>query len=82
MRDIRYWRRGCPVSVIRETALKFTVLCAAAVLALAAAPAFATGLATCESGPESGWTSQDALKQKLADQGWRVRRIKVDGGCY
>lgn len=42
----------------------------------------ATGLATCNSGPESSWQSQDALKKKLADQGWQIRRIKIDGGCY
>ncbi len=42
----------------------------------------ATGLATCNSGPESGWQSQDALKKRLTDQGWQIRRIKIDGGCY
>jgi hypothetical protein len=45
-------------------------------------PAVATGLATCNSGPESGWQSEDALKRKLTDQGWQIRRIKIDGGCY
>lgn len=49
---------------------------------LGGAPAQATGLATCKSGPQSGWKSQDALKAKLAAEGWEVRRIKVDGGCY
>ena len=42
----------------------------------------ATGLATCNSGPESGWQSEEALKQRLTAQGWSIRRIKVDGGCY
>ena len=42
----------------------------------------ATGLATCDSGPEEGWQSQDTLKERLTEQGWQVRRIKVDGGCY
>ena len=45
-------------------------------------PAGATGLATCESGPQSGWQSQETLQKRLTDQGWQVRRIKVDGGCY
>ena len=49
---------------------------------LAAAPAGATGLATCDSGAESGWQSQDALKKQLTDIGWKIRRIKIDGGCY
>jgi len=46
------------------------------------APAFATGLATCDSGPESGWQSTEVLEKQLTDKGWTVRRIKVDGGCY
>jgi hypothetical protein len=47
-----------------------------------AAPAYATGLATCESGPKSGWQSADMLEKQLTDKGWTVRRVKEDGGCY
>jgi hypothetical protein len=54
---------------------------AAAGLALAA-PSYATGLATCASGSQDTWESQDKLTSKLKEQGWQVRRIKVDGGCY
>jgi len=43
---------------------------------------YADGLATCDSGPESGWQSQDVLTQQLTAKGWQVRRIKVDQGCY
>jgi hypothetical protein len=46
------------------------------------AAAGATGLATCDSGPESGWQSQEKLHKMLTDRGWQVRRIKIDGGCY
>lgn len=42
----------------------------------------ATGLATCDSGPESGWQPQEKLTKLLTDKGWQVRRIKIDGGCY
>jgi len=42
----------------------------------------ATGLATCDSGPESGWQPQEKLTKMLTDKGWQVRRIKIDGGCY
>lgn len=42
----------------------------------------ATGLATCESGPRSGWQPLERLEQQLKDQGYTVRRIKEDGGCY
>lgn len=52
-------------------------------LALAGAgPAFATGLATCDSGDKAGWQSTEVLQKQLTDKGWTVRRIKEDGGCY
>lgn len=47
-----------------------------------AEPARATGLMTCESGPPSSWQPQAALERRLTAEGWQVRRIKVDGGCY
>ena len=52
------------------------------VLATAALPAYATGLATCDSGPREGWQPQAKLEKQLVEQKWQVRRIKVDGGCY
>jgi len=52
-------------------------------LALAtASSSFATGLATCDSGPKSGWQSTEKLEQMLKEKGYNVRRIKEDGGCY
>lgn len=42
----------------------------------------ATGLATCDSGPKSGWQPVDRLEQQLKAKGYTVRRIKEDGGCY
>ncbi len=44
--------------------------------------AYATGLATCDSGPKSGWQNVEKLEQQLKEKGWQVRRIKEDGGCY
>ena len=52
----------------------------AGLLALAAHSASATGLATCESGPKSGWQATEVLEKRLTEQGWKVRRIKEDGG--
>ena len=49
---------------------------------LSAAPAFATGLATCDSGPQETWQPQEKLQKMLTEKGWQVRRIKIDGGCY
>jgi hypothetical protein len=45
-------------------------------------PAFATGLATCDSGPRAGWQPQEKLEKMLVERGWKIRRIKEDGGCY
>ena len=51
-------------------------------LLIAAGSAGATGLATCDSGPKSGWQPAEKLEKQLTDKGWKVRRIKEDGGCY
>lgn len=51
-------------------------------LALATSPAQATGLATCDSGPKSGWQPAEKLEAMLKEKGYQVRRIKEDGGCY
>jgi hypothetical protein len=48
----------------------------------AATASHATGMATCESGPKSGWQPQAELQKKLEADGWKVRKIKEDGGCY
>lgn len=63
---------------------KTLVMAAVAGLVLAMpGKSFATGLATCESGPQSGWQSQDAVTKHLIKAGWReVRRMKPDGGCW
>lgn len=63
-------------------ALRALACGAGAVLLGAIAPAFATGLATCDSGPQESWQPKAALEQQLAASGWKVNRIKVDGGCY
>jgi hypothetical protein len=52
------------------------------VATLSASPASATGAIKCQSGPQSGWKTQDVLKAKLIKEGWQVRKSKVDGGCY
>jgi hypothetical protein len=64
--------------------MKTLVMAAVAGLVLAMpGKSSATGLATCESGPQSGWQSQDAVTKHLMKAGWReVRRMKPDGGCW
>lgn len=56
---------------------------ASALAALLFSPAAgATGLATCDSGPQSGWQGTEVLQEQLVAAGWQVRMIKEDGGCY
>lgn len=54
-------------------------LAAALALPLAAG---ATGLATCDSGDSKDWKPQAELVKQLEAKGWKVRRVKIDGGCY
>ncbi len=44
--------------------------------------ASATGVMTCDSGEPSTWQAQEDLTAKLEKEGWAVRKVKVDGGCY
>jgi hypothetical protein len=62
--------------------MKQTLLSLAIATLCLAGPAGATGLATCDSGPKSGWQPSEKLEAKLKAEGWTVRRIKEDGGCY
>lgn len=57
-------------------------LLASSVLALLSSTSWATGLATCDSGPKSGWQPVAKLEEQLKSKGWTVRRVKEDGGCY
>lgn len=52
-----------------------------AALTLSGSVAYATGLATCDSGPKSGWQPVEKLEQQLKEKGYTVRRIKEDGGA-
>jgi hypothetical protein len=57
------------------------VLSALAVLALVAAgPALAAG--NCCTAPKSKWQAKSALESRLQADGYKVRQIKTEGGCY
>ena len=32
--------------------------------------------------PKADWQPQEALQQKLEGEGWKIKKIKVDDGCY
>lgn len=59
-----------------------TLALALGLLAVLATGAQATGLATCDSGPKSGWQPVEKLEVMLKEKGYTVRRVKEDGGCY
>jgi hypothetical protein len=62
-----------------ETPMK--LLSALTILAVAAAgPAFAEG--KCTNAPKSKWRPKSVLTSLLQADGYKVRQIKVEGGCY
>lgn len=48
-------------------------------MSLLALPAMASD--DCDA-PVQQWQSRDAVMEMAARQGWRVRRLKIDDGCY
>ena len=45
-----------------------------------ASPAFAAG--NCTGAPKSQWQSKSTLESQLQADGYKVRSIKIEGGCY
>ena len=62
--------------------MKSISLSCAALLAFASASAFAQHAARCEPIPKDQWKPQAELERKLTDMGWKVRRVKIENGCY
>ncbi|MEQ8692972.1 MAG: PepSY domain-containing protein [Pseudomonadales bacterium] len=50
-------------------------------IGLLAGQAQATGLMSCDV-PREDWGTKEDLRAKLDAEGWEVRKIKVDEGCY
>lgn len=45
------------------------------------APTQASGY-ECESGPKSEWMPKESILKSLAAQGYKVRKVEVEDGCY
>ncbi len=45
-------------------------------------PASATGMFECEATEKAAWLSREQVAEKLTSDGWQVRRMKEDGGCW
>ncbi len=56
------------------------LLVLAAVLIATTGPALAAG--QCSSAPKSKWQPESKLQAQLQSEGMKVRRIKVENGCY
>jgi hypothetical protein len=54
----------------------------AGLFALCAAAAQAHGDVRCEPVPKAQWRPDGELRDRLVADGWQVRRIKVENGCY
>ena len=48
----------------------------------ASAGAFAQHAEKCEPIPQAEWKPQAELERKLANQGWKISRVKITNGCY
>ena len=44
--------------------------------------AYATGLYTCDATDREDWLTEVELTDLLEADGWSVRRMKEDGGCW
>lgn len=57
-------------------------LAIAALLAALPQAVLATGMHQCDPVAKADWISQADLTSKLEAEGWKVRRMKEDGGCW
>lgn len=63
---------------MRKNLLKVVVV----VLTILPMQLYATGRMECETINKADWMSETTLEEKLVAEGWKVRRMKVDGGCW
>lgn len=62
--------------------IRLLAACLAIAALIVSVQSHATGLATCDSGARDTWQPQEKLQKMLEERGWKIRRIKEDGGCY
>jgi hypothetical protein len=67
-------------STSKGKAMKHLILSAALLSAMLASPVLAEE-SRCDV-PKAEWQPQKALQDKLEAEGWKVKQIKEDGGCY
>ena len=45
-------------------------------------PMQAMASADCPVYPKEEWASEDTLKQTLKEEGYTIKKFKIDGSCY
>lgn len=45
-------------------------------------PNVALAAANCKAYPKAEWASEETLKQALLDEGYKIKKFKIDGDCY
>jgi hypothetical protein len=70
---------GADQSTIRGFIMKRIILGGILLATIGAVPALAEG--TCTA-PQAEWQPKEALQKQLEGQGWAIKAIKVDNGCY
>jgi len=55
---------------------------ALALVLLALTPAAALASPNCTAEPQSAWLSQDAMKAKVDELGYKIKTFQVTGTCY
>ncbi|MCF8466572.1 MAG: PepSY domain-containing protein [Sneathiella sp.] len=62
--------------------MKHVMLASAAIAFLALFSTSANAEENRCNAPMAEWQPREALQQKLEAEGWKVKRIKVEDGCY
>lgn len=63
--------------------MKTAVLCATIIAAFTTALAAGAAQASNKcAAPQAEWQPKESLQQKLEGDGWKIKKIKVDDGCY
>jgi len=60
-----------------RTLFKFSLM-----LSLLYTPALALASADCPAYPKAEWAPEETLKKALLDEGYTIKKFKVDGNCY
>lgn len=61
---------------------RITLVLAATAVAFGLAATAASASTPCTDQPRSAWMKAEEVRTRLEQQGYRIRRVKVDNNCY